>query len=159
MYLKNLLSKVWFLKISKFSIIAQTICFSIFIYLRKIACCQKRYGEIKRNWNRYNICDPQFSTNDLPLTRTEDFYHVKMKLRQLSARASNRARHLISINVAVEIMSGAIQHQSIARLKQVSTGINRRLKCVRPMQRDKLIPRALCKYGVLLYRHLRSIHY
>lgn len=103
------------------------------------------------------ICDPQFSVKNH--TGTEDFYHVKTKFRQLSARTSNRARHLISINVAVEIMPSAIQHQSITQLKQVSAGINRRLKCARPMQRDKLIPRALCKYGVLLYRHLRSIHY
>jgi len=90
----------------------------------------------------------------------ENFYHVETKLHHSFWRgASNRARHLITINVAVEIMPGTIQHQSITRLKQVSAGINRRLKCAWPMQRDKLIPRVLCKYGVLLYRHVRSIHY
>lgn len=49
MYLKTLLSKVSFLKISRSSIVEQTVRVSIFIYLRKIACCQKRYEEIKRN--------------------------------------------------------------------------------------------------------------
>jgi len=44
-----------------------------------------------------------------------------------------------------------------ARLKQVSAGINRRLKCARPMRRDKLIPRVLCKYGVLLYRAIPDV--
>jgi len=44
-----------------------------------------------------------------------------------------------------------------ARLKQVSAGINRRLKCARPMRRDILIPRALCKYGVLLYHAIPDL--
>lgn len=134
-----------------------------FLLLQKLDVQKKEIQpRIKRNMKKIlNLKSIylRLSVKNLPHTRTEDFYHVKTKLHQLSARTNNRARHLISINVAVEIMPGAIQHHSITRLKQVSAGINRRLKCVRPMQRDKLIPRALCKYGVLLYRHLRSIHY